>query len=373
MDELLTWLHFSSIPGIGPITGGQILRQYSLQQLWQADSVQLSSWGWKPEQIHFWQNFSPDQYRAVLTWLEVPHHHVLPLDHPLYPQLLHQTADAPLVLFVSGQAELLNQQQIAMVGSRHPTADGRRAAFTLAGQLAERGAIVTSGLAKGIDACCHQAALQQHGLTIAVQGCGLGHVYPATHHQLAHDIVAQGGAIVSEFFPHIRPRPEFFPRRNRIISGMSMGTVVIEAAAKSGSLITAYAALDQNREVFAVPGVFDNDKAAGCHQLIQRGAKLVCSVADIEEELGSFSILPTKSTVSDQKEESVRKIQEEQPTDLPFHRLLDNVMRDEVTSIDILAAKSGLPVQEVMAELINLELEGLIMSVPGGYVRTRSA
>ncbi len=361
--ELALWLHLTNIPGIGPVKGAKVLQYAAVAEF---SPKMLTDAGWSQHQIECWTNFSLDQYQSVLKWADSDNHHILHVDHPAYPPLLRHIVGAPLVLFVIGDADLLSSQQIAMVGSRHPSSDGRCAAKLFSRELAQHDLVITSGLASGIDAICHQESLLAGGKTIAVQGCGLTHVYPAKHKTLAAQIIEQGGALVSEFLPQTLPRAEHFPRRNRIISGLSLGTLVVEAAEKSGSLITARYAVEQNREVFAVPGSVTNINARGCHRLIQQGAKLVCDVADIIEELGFIH----QNRSFEQEMSPEVKIDS---SDLPFSRLLDNVRSDEVTTIDVIAATSGLPVQEVMTELIMLELEGLILSVPGGYVRTRSA
>jgi DNA processing protein len=362
-EELALWLHLTNIQGIGPVKGAKLLQRYSIVELVNCDHAALSSCGMSDTQIAQWQDFSYNIYSSIVTWAQEPEQHILHFDHPAYPSLLHTVVGAPLVLFVIGNLDIISSMQLAIVGSRKPTADGRDAAQYFARELVQSGFVITSGLAAGIDAICHQTALQNGGKTIAVQGCGLNHIYPSKHCYLANQILEQGGALVSEFFPDTRPRPEYFPRRNRIISGLAVGSLIVEAADKSGSLITARYALEQNREVFAVPGRFNNVNALGCHKLIQQGAKLVCNVADIIEEIGVFP-----PTVVD------KRIQEEPLFDnLPFSPLLDNLRSNEATAIDVIAAASGLPVQEVMTELITLELDGLILSVPGGYVRTRSA
>ncbi len=365
-NELALWLHLTNMPGIGPVKGANLLQRYTVYELSGCTGSQLTGLGWSEQQIRQWFAFSVEQYQPILDWGSISGHHILPFDHPSYPSLLRNVAGAPLVLFIAGNIAVTDQVQLAVVGSRKPTQDGRDAALQLSRELVQHGFVITSGLASGIDAISHQTALQYDGQTIAVQGCGLAHIYPAKHRRLARQIVDQGGALISEFFPETLPRAEYFPRRNRIISGLSVGTLVIEAAEKSGSLITARYALEQNREVFAVPGRANNLNARGCHRLIQQGAKLVCDATDIIEEIGVFSRGMKHHEETHSGVEGV-------VSDLPFSRLLDNVRSDEVTTIDVIAATSRLPVQEVMTELITLELEGLILSVPGGYVRTRSA
>ena len=333
-NELALWLHLTNIPGIGPVKGAKLLQQFPITALSQS---QLSDCGWNQQQIERWFDFSPETYKPIIDWADETSRYILHFDHPSYPALLRNVVGAPLVLFVAGDLAVLNQQQLAVVGSRRPTQDGRDAAQSFTSELVRQGFAITSGLASGIDAVSHQTALQQGGRTIAVQGCGLRHVYPAKHKRLASQILEQGGALISEFFPETLPRAEYFPRRNRIISGLTVGTLVIEAAEKSGSLITARCALEQNREVFAVPGRSNNLNARGCHRLIQQGAKLVCDVADIIEEIGIFPRMVEHYG-------ETGPIAEEPLSDLPFYRLLDNVRSDEVTSIDVIAATSRLPV-----------------------------
>ncbi len=365
-DELALWLHLIDVPGIGPVKGAKLLQRFAISELLNCSSEQLSACGWNETQIRQWLDFSPDNYQSTIDWGNDTNQHILHLDHPAYPSLLRNVVGAPLVLFITGSPTILSELQLAIVGSRKPTIDGRDAAQIFTRELVHAGLVITSGLATGIDAISHQTALQYGGRTIAVQGCGLSQVYPSKHRALANQILEQGGALVSEFLPDTLPRPEHFPRRNRIISGLSVGTLVVEAAEKSGSLITARYAVEQNRDVFAVPGRVNNHNARGCHRLIQQGAKLVCDAADIIEEIGIFPPPVVEQMVAYPK-------QEESLSNLPFSRLLDNLRSNEVTAIDVIAATSGLPVQEVMTELITLELEGLILSVPGGYVRTRSA
>jgi DNA processing protein len=366
-EELALWLHLTNIKGIGPVNGAKLLQRYPIVELANCDHATLSSCSLNDAQIAQWLDFSYETYQAIVDWAQEPEQHILHFDHPAYPSLLHTVIGAPIVLFVIGNLDIISSMQLAIVGSRKPTADGRDAAQYFTRELAQNGFVITSGLASGIDAISHQTSLQYGGKTIAVQGCGLSHIYPSKHRYLADQILANDGALVSEFFPDTLPRPEYFPRRNRIISGLAAGTLIIEAAEKSGSLITAHYALEQNREVFAVPGRFNNVNALGCHKLIQQGAKLVCNVADIIDEIGVFLPKDVGSVVDSQRH------QEHVLDNLPFSPLLDKLRSNEVTAIDVIAAASGLPVQEVMTELITLELEGLILSVPGGYVRTRSA
>ncbi|MCI0435260.1 MAG: DNA-processing protein DprA, partial [Gemmatimonadetes bacterium] len=221
---------------------------------------------------------------ADIEWLDASDRHLLPLTSVYYPPLLARTSGAPPALYVRGSIAVLATPQLAMVGSRNPTANGRETAFQFAAYLARCGLAITSGLAEGIDGASHRGALAAGGATIAVCGTGLDRVYPESHVELAESIVASG-ALVSEFPPRTPPRKEFFPQRNRIISGLSLGTLVVEAARQSGSLITARFANEQGREVFAIPGSIHSPLSRGCHRLIRDGAKLVETADDILSEL----------------------------------------------------------------------------------------
>lgn len=278
-----------------------------------------------------------------------------------YPQLLKQIYDPPLVLFYQGNINLLNEQQVAIVGSRFSSAQGRETASNFSKNLVLQGITITSGLALGIDAAAHMGALTGGGNTIAVVATGLDRVYPARNRSLAKQILEQKGLIISEFNPGVAPRPGNFPKRNRIISGLSRGVVVVEAAVKSGSLITARCALEQNREVFAVPGSIHNPNAKGCHHLIQQGAKLIESAVDIINELD----FPTLSgRIYDEQENVENNCQQ----DLFLDPLLASVGY-EITPVDIVVSRSKLPTDEVLTRLTLLELRGLVSAVPGGYLR----
>lgn len=357
------WLRLYSVPGIGPVRLKQWLSRCSLAQL-AANSV--DDWrrlGWSERQCAFWQQESLQWVAHALAWRDASSsHHILTPDSPAYPPLLQQLPDAPVVLFIQGSPEVLLRPQLAMVGSRDCTPYGKQWGHYFAAELARSGMVITSGLALGIDACCHQAALEVSGLTVAVLGSGLQKLYPRQHQRLAQQIVAQQGALVSEFFPWQAARPEHFPRRNRIISGLAVGLLVVEATEGSGSLISARYALDQGREVFALPGAIGSGASRGCHQLIQQGAWLVESPADIQEQLGSLLCW-----VNEQQTELIASTEAQQ---LPFAKLLATVT-EEVTPVDVVAERAGQPVAEVLIQLLELELAGWIAAVPGGYVRIR--
>ena len=285
---------------------------------------------------------------------------LIPLSHPDYPELLKQIADPPPLLYVRGRLALLNKPQLAMVGSRKPSAQGRENAFCFAGELSRAGFVVTSGLALGIDTESHRGALASGGDSIAVLGTGVDRVYPARN-RLLHEELIEGGAIISEFPLGTEPRRNLFPQRNRIISGMSLGVLVVEAALKSGSLITARCALEQNREVFAIPGSIHNPASCGCHWLIQQGAVLVQGAREVMGPLQGW--LPTG--LGDQLREVGHQVpmysQQEQS-------LLDWLGYDPAT-IDQLQQRSGWPIAELNAHLVGLEIKGAVVNQGGNYQR----
>ena len=279
-EVLRSWFALLRLPGVGPasllplLAQGQDVRAL-LSNPPPGIPVRMRQLLQRPD----WQAADQD-----MNWLAQPDNHLLPVTDPRYPAQLKTIHDPPAALFVHGNPDMLSTPQIAMVGSRNPSAGGARTAQDFARHFANCGLAVTSGLAMGIDAACHQGALAADGITIAVTGTGLDRVYPASNRELAHQIAGKG-ALVSEFPPGTPPRPGHFPRRNRIIAGLSLGTLVVEAALKSGSLITAQQALEQSREVFAIPGSIHNPMARGCHLLIRQGAKLVETANDVLEEL----------------------------------------------------------------------------------------
>ena len=298
------------------------------------------------------------------------HSEIIGFDDVDYPLMLKQIYDPPLVLFVQGNKSLLNQNQLAIVGSRSASINGREAAFHIAQQLVDVGLVITSGLALGIDAAAHKGALTCNASTIAVVATGLDKVYPARHQPLAKNIIEKDGAIISEFLPGTSPKAGHFPKRNRIISGLSAGVLVVEAALQSGSLITARCALEQNRDVFAIPSGIGNLQAKGCHWLIKQGAKLVEEPADIIEELIFLDNSGLHLTQQKKAQSGINKEIDEESLnkDLCDDELLDSV-GFEITPVDTVVLRSKLPIQEVLTRLTILELNGLVAAVPGGYLR----
>lgn len=363
------WLALAGITGIGAQTAEQLIQLAgSLEALFTSSSEQLVAAG-IPAKVAAALT-RPDWHSVdkACVWLQAAADRtLLTLDSPAYPYYLRQTTAAPLLLFVQGSVDYLNTPQLGLVGSRNPSADGCGLARDFAGQLSHAGLTITSGMALGIDAAAHDGALAADGLTVAVYGCGPDRTYPKKHAELAERIRAQG-ALVSEFFPGTPPLATNFPRRNRIISGLSVGVLVVEAALRSGSLITARYANEEGREVFAIPGSIHVPQARGCHYLIRQGAKLVESVRDILEELVPLFNPSIENSVPAEDERQFPA-----PADLSAEALhLLELIGVAPTSVDNLVAQSGLTADAVSSILLLLELRGLVASQPGGtYSRLR--
>ena len=301
------------------------------------------------------------QVDADLEWAQRAGNHILCYNDSQFPELLRQIPDYPVLLYARGNLDLLCNPQIAIVGSRNCTPGGTQNAFDFAAQTALSGLVVTSGLALGIDAAAHRGALSVAGGTIAVNGTGLDRVYPQGNRKLAEEITERG-LMISEFPFGTAAWPANFPQRNRIISGLSIATLVVEAAKRSGSLITARLAAEQGREVFAVPGSIHNPQAGGCHQLIRDGATLIETVNDIGVELGSlFNFI--------QQQTSIVQAKHSESLDAEQRSLLDSIGYDPV-HCDLLVLRSGLTIDKLSSMLVELELNDFIQSAPGGcYVR----
>ena len=358
-ETLRHWLALIRAPQIGPDTFFSLLQQFTEPEaVFKASRASLEKHGLRSDTVAYINDPDWHQVDADLSWLDQPGAEIILLNDNHYPSLLKTIPDPPPLLFVLGDAAVLKQKQLAMVGSRHPTPVGRETAYDFARHLATNGIVITSGLALGIDGASHEGALAGDGLSIAVAGTGLDRVYPAQHRELAHRI-SENGALVSEFPPGTSPVASNFPRRNRIISGLSMGVLVVEAALYSGSIITARAAIEQGREVFAVPGSIHNPQAKGCNSLIRQGAKLVETAADIFEELGGFaSPLPEERNMDTAV--SVPELDSE------YKRVLESVGH-EPTAVDTVVQRSGLTTDAVCSMLLVLELQGLIASTSSGH------
>ena len=357
--QLKYWFALLRTPGIGSKTFLKILQSYQPEQLFTQSNATLTSLGLKTKSIEYIKSPDWSIIDNDLLWLNQPENDVITIGDPLYPPQLKEIDSPPSLLFIRGNKKLLSQPQISIVGSRNPSPLGKQIAIDFAQTLAQHGFTITSGLALGIDAASHQGALNVAGHTIAVAGTGLDRVYPARNKQLATEI-ANTGALISEFPPGTAAKANHFPRRNRIISGLCIGLLVVEAAKQSGSLITARLALEANREVFAIPGSIHNPLARGCNSLIKQGAKLVENTQDIFDELGEYNQSPEQNTNE--------KLQ--LTLDLEQQNLLNLIMFSP-TSVDWLVQESGFSVEVISSMLLMLELQGFIATTPGGYIRIK--
>jgi len=375
-ESLKPWLTLVHTQGLGP----GILRKLqealgSVEAVLNASNSQLRNAGASDKVINAFNNVDAQLINDDLEWLdESDDRFIIPRTSDYYPHLLKEIADPPLVLYVRGDPEVLNTPQLAIVGSRKAGHSADRHAFEMAAALAGYGITITSGLALGIDGSAHRGALHADGFTVAVTATGLDRVYPATHQQLAREI-AERSAVISEFPIGTNPRASFFPRRNRIISGLCYGTLVVEAALKSGTLTTAAHATSQAREVFAIPGNIDNPQSRGCHALLKKGATLVESVEDILEVLAPIlpkSLLFPDSDAGGNRDTRPAHPQSVKSISLEARQVLDSLGHDAL-SLDQLADRSGLNVVVVTNLTADLELEGVIEKVAGGNFVTTGA
>lgn len=357
-DEI--WLRLAQVGGLNVASRVSIARFLAQSE---APAASLSRSGLNPAQQS--QFNAARGIATALAWLESGLGSMLTLADATYPVSLRQITAAPPLLFVRGDPARLSSAALAIVGSRMPSPYGEVQAQFFASMLAAAGLTIVSGLAFGIDAMAHRGALSAHGSTVAVLGSGLDCITPRGNLGLAQAILDAGGVLVSEFLPGCGARPSHFPRRNRIISGLSLGVLVVEATLRSGSLITARLALEQGRDVFAIPGSLDSPQSAGCHWLIQQGACLIAAPADILEQLNS-----SLHWLSPLVEANISACDDD--AQLPFAEVLANV-GDEVTTIDAVAERIGQPVPDVAVALLDLELAGWIKAVSGGYVRVKRA
>jgi len=303
---------------------------------------------------------------AARTWLAAsPRRQALTLGDPAYPTALLSTEDPPLLLFAEGRAELLAAPALAVVGSRHPTPQGAANAREFAAHLSAQGWTIVSGLAQGVDGAAHEGALAGRGSTIAVVGTGPDIPYPRQHAALAQR-VAEGGLLLSEYAPGTPPLPANFPLRNRIIAGLGRGTLVVEAALQSGSLITARLAVEAGREVFAIPGSIHSPQSRGCHALIRQGAKLVESAQDIVEELGGALVAPAAAARRRSGPAAADTPGDATPPPPSDADAVLQALGHDPATLDALAARTGLSAAALGARLLELELDGAVSRLPGG-------
>lgn len=351
-NELAAWLRLTLAPGIGGEAQRKLLSAHGLpDQIFAASAATLARTISLKQAELLLSHDVQAEIVAALDWTGVPGNTILTLADATYPQKLLDTADPPTVLYVKGRTDLLNAPAFAIVGSRNATPQGELNAEAFAATLADAGLTIVSGLALGIDTAAHRGGLRGKGSTIAVIGTGIDRVYPARNQTLAREIAEQG-AIVSEFPLGTPALKENFPRRNRIISGLTRGCLVVEAAERSGSLITARMAGEQGRDVFAIPGSIHSPLSKGCHKLIKQGAKLVDDANDILDELG-FCAATARNPAS------------APPPDAEAAKLLDCLGYDSC-DVDTLSVRSGLTAERLYAILLQMELDGRITSLPGG-------
>ncbi len=364
-DELAAWLALQQCPGIGPVKFRAIAQSngFDILEFSRLDRQSLAAAGLTSEQISALKHPPEELIDKTCDWLNTSEqHHILSQKNPQYPALLHELHDAPPLLYAIGRIELLDSPQIAIIGSRNCSPGGANTAEDFARVLAHSGFTITSGMALGIDSHAHRGALDASGNTIAVIGTGIDRIYPSRNKKLAHEIAA-AGLIISDLPLGTPPNRENFPRRNRIISGLSLATLVVEATRNSGSLITARLSLEQGREVFAIPGSIHNPQVKGCHQLIRQGAKLVEQASDIIEDLGSLLGLVAEQSEADETVATATELDED------YQRLLEQIGYDPVP-IETLLERSGLTIDQLSSMLLILELQDHIQTAPGGlYLR----
>jgi DNA processing protein len=346
------WLALDAIPGLGPESAARLLDAFGPPQaILGAGVAQLSPLVGGSLARAIVSGGDPAVRQAALDWLSGPDNHLITRDDPVYPARLRDIAASPPWLYVRGDPDWLSRPMLAIVGSRNATPQGLRDARAFAQALSEAGLTIVSGLALGVDAAAHEGGLAGLASSVAVVGTGLDRIYPARNKILAHRLAAEG-AIISEFPVGTPPKSGHFPRRNRIISGLSLGVLVVEAALESGSLITARLASEQGRDVFALPGSIHSPLSKGCHRLIKQGAKLVESAADVLEELGR--VLPVFAPAGAASRPSAGA-----------DGLLDALAGGPLAP-DQLAERLGLTVAEVSVKLLAAELEGGVAKLPGG-------
>lgn len=367
-EQMDDWLLLARTPALGGRRLIDLLEAHgSVAALCTAARSNPARLGLEGESREWLAHPDPELIAADRRWLEGQDCHLLGWDSEFYPPLLRRTSSPPAWLFVHGDPTMLWQPQVAIIGSRNPTSGGLDNARAFSAEMSRRGFVVTSGLASGIDHAAHAAALDGGGRTVAVAGTGLDQVYPASSARTARRIPAQG-ALVSEFPPGTAARRSHFPSRNRIIAGLSLGVLVVEAGLNSGSLITAHQAMEQGREVFALPGSLHNPMAKGCHRLIKEGARLVETCDDIVQYLG-----PLAAELAGDLQAALAMPETEGeapppspglPDDPDYQRLWEALAYDP-QPFDRLVGRTGLPVRSVSSMLLQLELRGLVESHPG--------
>jgi DNA processing protein len=361
-EEMLAWMALSRAPALEPAVLCQALdTSGGVLALLSATHAARQCAGLAAASSEFLSSRAAAPRAHERQWIRGLRHQIVPFTDPRYPGFLHSVARSPIALYVDGNVEVLNDPQLSIVGSRNPTPGGRETAFEFAATLAGCGLAITSGLAEGIDTAAHRGALSAQGITIAVLGSGVDVIYPRGNLSLSEEIGIQG-AMVSEFPLGTPPRREHFPQRNRLIATLSLGTLVIEAARRSGSLITARMAGDHNRELFAVPGSIRNPLSRGCHELIRQGAKLTESTSDILSEL-NFSAFFDGPGRTRRRPAAAPGIEAGMDKE---HKILLDALGFDPVDLDLLVVRSGFKPEAVSSMMLILELEGHVQAAPGG-------
>jgi DNA processing protein len=361
-DEVLAWMALSRAPALDVAILSKAFESLGgLHGLINSSDAERRGAGVPAAAAQFLCSSAALPNTAEQAWIKEPQNYILPFSDPRYPRALRALTSSPIALYVAGNPGVLNDPQLSIVGSRNPTPAGRDTAFEFAKSLASRGLGITSGLAEGIDSAAHRGALAVQGITLAVLGSGIDIIYPRNNRALSEQIRFQG-ALISEFPLGTPPRRENFPQRNRIIAALSLGTLVVEAARRSGSLITARLAGDHNRELFAVPGSIYNPLSRGCHELIRQGAKLTETAADILSEL-NFSAFFDRAREASGGLAAAPDIEAGMDKE---HKILLDALGFDPADIDLLVVRTGFKPEAVSSMMLILELEGHVQAAPGG-------
>jgi DNA processing protein len=369
-DELIAWVTLGRTPGLQRATLSAALERFGgAAAILRASERERASAGIPVRTGAFLSSPAAAARPEERLWLETANHHLIPFSDPRYPKLLLELPDCPIALYVSGHVEVLSDPQLAVVGSRNPSPPGRVNAMAFAETLSERGLGITSGMAEGIDAAAHHGALRAQGITIGVLGTGIDIVYPRCNQRLSEDILRRG-ALISEFPLGTPPRRANFPQRNRIIAALTLGTLVVEAARRSGSLITARLAATHGREVFAVPGSIHNPLSRGCHELIKAGATLVETAADILSGLNFSAFFANDLQAAPGPQTAPRRASHPALPPPPAmdkdHKILLDALGFDPMDLDKLVVLTGFKPEAVSSMMLILELEGHVQAAPGG-------
>ena len=367
--SLASYLGLFECPKIGLATIYQLAQVLNepVHRLAFVDKERLTNLGLTPSQVHCIQRYANG---VPLPFTLPKDTHFVSFHDSRYPSWLRQMSDPPLFIFVQGDLSALDTAAISVVGNRHPSESARNMSYSLAQSLARQGWVVVSGLAQGVDAAAHRGTLSVGGATVAVLGHGMDYTYPQAHTALRDEIINNGGCVISEFLPHQSAKPYFFPRRNRIVSGLSHGVCIIEAGLRSGTMVTAQHAIAQNRDVFAMPGNVLDEQNWGCHQLIQQGAMLLNHADDILSYYPDVENLRPSPNIINKEKEKEKENLKTLTQNLANPLLLDSVGYN-VTTVDDIVSRTHLPIAEVLSQLSTLELSGYVQQRVGGYTRIK--